>query len=150
MKTATRRWLPLLPAIIVTAAALMPTASAEIRFPSNSFDISELEAAQAEASKTNKPIAFVYTDKETSCSLCSGATATILNYFRSSSVIVYLKNSSDAPREVSKVLSSKGKFIPKVALFSPDLEKAFGISTYEEIKADGTRPLLALKRASKE
>ena len=122
---------------------------AEIRFPASSFEVSALDEAKAAAAKKNQPIAFVYTDKNTTCPLCQGATTSILQEFRSSAVIVYVKDINRAPRKVGKVLSSKGKYIPKVALFDADLSKDFGMVTYEEIKSEGERPLRELKKAAK-
>ncbi len=118
---------------------------AEIRFPSNSFEASELAEAQAAAEKSNKPIAFVYTDKDTTCGLCQNATGSILRTFRTSAVVVYVKNYSDIPKNVSKLISSQGKYIPKVALLDASLTKEYGLVTYEQIRDDGDRALRDLK-----
>lgn len=122
---------------------------AEIRFPSSSFDVTTLSDAKAAAEKRQLPLAFVYTDKNTTCSLCRNATGTILQSLRSSAVIVYVERLGGTPGEVSQVLSSKGRFIPKVALLSPDLSKSYGLVTYEEIRAEGDRPLRELKRTAR-
>lgn len=128
---------------------LVGSGQAEIRFPSSSFEVSALSEAKEAAAKKKQPIAFVYTDKNTTCSLCQGATASILQEFRTSAVIVYVKDLKGAPRNVAKVLSSKGKYIPKVALFDADLSKDFGLVTYEQISTEGDRPLRDLKKAAR-
>jgi len=121
------------------------TAMAEIRFPSSSFTIQELAEAQKSAEAKGRPIAFVYTDKNTTCGLCSGATDLIIDNLKMSAVLVYLSNKADAPPQVAAALEERGKFIPKVVIFDAALQNNLGLVTYEEIKTDGERPLRELK-----
>jgi len=131
----------LLGVLLLTAISAM----AEIRFPSGSFTIQELAEAQKSAEAKGRPIAFVYTDKNTTCGLCSGATETIIDNLKMSAVIVYISNKADAPAQVAAALEERGKFIPKVVVFDAKLQNNFGLVTYEEIKADGEKPLRDLK-----
>lgn len=122
---------------------------AEIRFPSTAFEQTEISAAQQKAASTGRPIAFVYTNKETTCGLCIGATEKIIEAFRSSAVIVYVKGTDTLPENIRAVFASKGKYIPKVALFDAKLETSYGLVTYEEIKADAEKSLREIKRAAR-
>ena len=45
-----------------------------IELPKGSFQITELEEAKKEAKEKKRPIAFVYTNVNTSCGLCKRAT----------------------------------------------------------------------------
>jgi len=121
------------------------SAMAEIRFPSSSFTIQELAEAQKSAEAKGRPIAFVYTDKNTTCGLCAAATELIIDNLRMSAVLVYLSNKTDAPPQVAEGLEERGKFLPKVVVFDAALQKNLGLVTYEEIKTDGERPLRDLK-----
>lgn len=118
---------------------------AEIKFPPNSFTIEELAEAQKSAEAKGRPIAFVYTNKNTNCGLCAGATATIIGNLKMSAVLVYLESKGDAPKQVATALEERGKFIPKVVVFDATLANNLGLVTYEEIKAEGERPLRKLK-----
>ncbi|MDX2079396.1 MAG: hypothetical protein SFU53_01295 [Terrimicrobiaceae bacterium] len=117
-----------------------------IEFPRGTFHSDFIAAAQAEARAENKPIAIIYTNKDTTCGLCVNATKSMTDALRSSAILVYVRDANVLPRSVAKELSSRGEYIPKVAVFDAELGKFFGMVTYEEVKADGDRPLRALKR----
>lgn len=138
-----------LASFVILLALLAQNLPAEIRFPDDTFQAADLPAAQAKAAEDGKPLAFVYTDKDTTCGLCQRATTSITDAFRRSAVLVYVRSRGDVPPAVGDVLESRGKYIPKVALFTADLDKSHGLVTYEEIKAEGDRPLRALKRAAR-
>lgn len=127
--------------LVLTACS----AFAEIKFPPNSFTIEELAEAQKSAEAKGRPIAFVYTNKNTTCGLCSGATETIIGNLKMSAVLVYVENKGSAPSKVAAALEERGKYIPKVVVFDATLANNLGLVTYEEIKAEGERPLRKLK-----
>jgi hypothetical protein len=121
------------------------SAFAEIKFPPQSFTIDELAEAQKAAGAKGRPIAFVYTNKNTTCGLCAGATEVIIGNLKASAILVYLENKGSAPQQVAAALEERGRFIPKVVVFDAGLSTNLGLVTYEEIKAEGERPLRKLK-----
>lgn len=116
------------------------------KFPRGTFHADFLPEAQAKARAENKPVALLYTDKDTSCGLCNSAAGTMVAAFRSRAVLVYVRDLRSLPRHVAKELSARGQYIPKLALFDADLANSYGLVTYEEVKAEGDRPLRALKK----
>jgi hypothetical protein len=119
-----------------------------IAFPRDTFHVDFLAAAQDKARSQKKPIAIILTDKDTTCGLCLRATGLMADSLRSRAVLVYARNSESLPKAVASEFSARGKYIPKVVLFDAELEEFYGLVTYEEVKAEGDRPLRALKRKS--
>jgi hypothetical protein len=117
-----------------------------INFPRGTFHSDFLAAAQAKALAENKPLAVLYTDKDTSCGLCRNATDLMADALRSQAIFVYAKDLRDFPRQVGQEFSARGKYIPKVAVFDAGLTECYGLVTYEEVKAEGVRALRELKQ----
>jgi len=116
------------------------------KLPSNSFEISEIDAAKTKAEEKGYPIAFLYTDKESTCPLCNGASALIIKELKSSTILIYVNNKKDMPKNVSKTLSKRGKYIPKVAIYNSSIKEELGLVTYEEIKKDGDDAFKEIKK----
>jgi len=117
-----------------------------LKLPSNSFEISEIDAAKEKANAKGYPIAFLYTNKESTCPLCNGASELIIKELKSSTILVYVRNKNDMPKNVAKTLSKRGKFIPKVAVYDSAIEEELGLVIYEEIKKDGGDAFDGLKK----
>ena len=118
----------------------------KIKLPSDCFKISELTEAKKESKEKNKPLAFVYTDKNSTCGLCVRATDIIIDELDSPTVLVYLESKAKAPKQVSAALSKKGQYIPKVVVFDTELQKEIGLVIYEDIEEDGDKALRPLKK----
>lgn len=117
-----------------------------IKFPRNTFHSSYFAEAQAIAKEENKPIAVLYTDKDSTCGLCRNATNVMADALRSQAIFVYSRNLRRLPERVAQELSARGEFIPKVAVFDAELKECYGMVTYEEVKADGDAAMKELKR----
>ncbi|MES2661477.1 MAG: hypothetical protein V4689_22855 [Verrucomicrobiota bacterium] len=129
-------------------------ASAETKFPRGSFEMADLDKAKAHAAAEKKDLAFVYTDKTTTCGLCQGAAAAYIDAVKSKAVIVYVDSKANAtwwaklPEPVRQALTP-GKFIPKIAVTDPAASKVSASLTYEAYKEDDGKAIRGLKKAMK-
>ncbi len=123
-------------------------------FPRGSFEFADLEKAKTVAATGKKDIAFVYTDKTTTCGLCHNAVAAYIGAVKSKTVIVYVNSNakpslwSQLPELVSKALIP-GKCIPKIVVTDASITKVSGSLNYEEYKADDRKAIRGLKKALK-
>lgn len=128
-------------------------AQAEQEFPRGTFQLKDLEKAKAEAAASKKPIAFIYTDKNTTCPLCQGAADEFLDATKSKAVIVYVDSPSTTsvwptlPSAVKKGLEA-GKFIPKIAITDASTENLITSLNYDTYKQDN-KTVRDLKKALK-
>ena len=124
------------------------------QFPRGSFEFADLEKAKTLATKDKKDIAFIYTDKNTTCGLCQNAVAAYIAAVRSKTVIVYVNSAakpslwSQLPELVSKALIP-GECIPKIVVTDASVSKVSGSLNYEEYKADDRKAIRGLKKAMK-
>lgn len=127
---------------------LMPSlVRADFKLPSNIYLITELEDAQKKASEDGKPIAFLYTNKDSTCGLCQRAGELILKELKSRTVMVYLEKPKECPANVWQALSREGKYIPKVAVFNAGLTEEIGVVIYENIKREEKKAFKEIKKA---
>ncbi|RYD43720.1 MAG: hypothetical protein EOP85_09910 [Verrucomicrobiaceae bacterium] len=144
-----RNLLPLAVSLVLAAAA-----SAETSFPRGSFGFAEIEKAKAAATAQNKDLAFIYTDKNTTCGLCQGAAAAFIDAVKSKTVIVHIDSKdtknlwSKLPEAVRQGLTD-GKFIPKIAVTDAAASKLTTSLTYEAYKEDDRKSIRGLKKALK-
>ena len=72
-------------------------------------------------------MAFVGTDKETTCPIATAASLEVFDGLKDSSVVVYVEQGDLAslPKIASEALDSEaaGKYIPKTAVVTADLSK---------------------------
>jgi hypothetical protein len=129
-------------------------ASAGTEFPRGSFEASDLDRAKAHAAAEKKDLAFIYTDKATTCGLCQGAVTAYIDAVKSKTVIVYV-NSKDTqalwPKlsEPVRQALTPGKFIPKIAVTDATASKVSASLTYEAYKEDERKAIRGLKKAMK-
>jgi hypothetical protein len=136
------------PTIFLLTLCLVSQAG--LRLGSGVYEISELTEAQAEASKEGKPVTFLLTKKDSTCPLCNNAGKEILDQLDRDTVVVYLEDARKAPKKVGAALKSGGKYIPKAAVFTPDLAKSLGLVTYESIDKEGRKAFDDVEDAIKE
>ena len=123
-------------------------------FPRGSFEFADLEKAKTVATTEKKDIAFIYTDKNTTCGLCQNAVTAYIAAVRSKTVIVYVNSAakpslwSQLPELVSKALIP-GECIPKIVVTDASVSKVSGSLNYEEYKADDRKAIRGLKKAMK-
>ena len=142
--------------IISLAISLVFVAAvhAETEFPRGTFEIADLEKAKSLATTEKKDIAFIYTDKNSTCPLCQGAAAAYIDAVKSKTVIVYLDAKgtnqwwASLPKSVRDALTP-GKFIPKIVVTDPTVSKVSGSLTYETYKEDDRKAIRGLKKAMK-
>lgn len=134
--------LVLLPLLFLAIA----TCYGGIKLPRGTYAIDELDAAKQQAAEDGEPIAFLYTNKDSTCGLCNRAATMIIDELKSSTVLVYTDSKQQSPGIVSKALSERGKYIPKVAVFDSSIEEQLGLVIYEEIKQDGDDAFDDLKK----
>ncbi len=138
----------------VASLLVAVAAHGETDFPRGSFEMADLEKAKALATAEKKDLAFIYTDKTTTCGLCQGAAAAYIDAVKSKTVIVYLDSTatktwwSNIPVSVREALTP-GKFIPKIVVTDSTVSKVTASLTYEAYKEDDRKAIRGLKKAMK-
>ena len=136
---------------LVASMVLSAIASADTAFPRTSFVMADLEKAKAVATTEKKSLAFIYTDKTTTCGLCQGAAAAYIDAVKSKTVIVYVDSKAkdtdwqQLPAPVREALIP-GKFIPKIVVTDAAASKVTTSLTYEAYKADDSKAIRGLKK----
>lgn len=109
------------------------------------FHNKALDKAKKQAKEEKKPIAFLYTDKDSNCPKCIHASKIMMNELKDDTVMVYAPTEKTIPPKVKKLLSSRGKYIPKLAVADWTCENTLGMVTYEEVKKEGDDALDAVR-----
>ena len=135
--------------LLATLITLPTLALAGFKVPGKVFEIAELEKAKAEAAGKGKPIAILYSDKDSTCPLCSGASETILRELGGKTVMVYVRSAAELPPAAQEALRP-GAYIPKVAVLNAALDRSLGLVTYEAIKADPRKAFREVEKAIRE
>lgn len=135
--------------LIAILIALPTLALAGFKIPGKVFEIAELDKAKAEAAQKGKPIAILYSDKDTTCPLCVNASETIIRELGSKTVMVYVRSAGSLPPAAQAALQA-GAYIPKVAVLNGALDKSLGVVTYEAIKADPRKAFRDVEKAIRE
>ncbi len=141
-------------ASLIVSLIFAAGASADTEFPRGSFEMADLDKAKALATTEKKDIAFIYTDKATTCGLCQGAAAAYIDAVKSKTVIVYVDSTANQtwwaklPEPVRQALTP-GKFIPKIAVTDSTATKVSASLTYEAYKEDDRKAIRGLKKAMK-
>lgn len=134
---------------LVVLLAVPALAISGFKVPSKIYQVSELEKAKIEAAAKGKPISFLYSDKDSTCPLCSSASEVMIKELSNKTVMVYARTTSDLPPQVIKALEP-GRFIPKVAILDPTLETSLGTVTYESVSEDPDKAFRAVEKAIRE
>lgn len=139
---------------ILASLTLASLVHAETKFPRGSFEVAELAKAKEQAAKDGRDLAFILTDKATSCGLCQGAAEAFIDAVKSKAVIVYVASKDDGsawkmvPASVKKALG-KGKFIPTMAVTDATGENVSASIIYEEYQKDSRKAIRDLKKSLK-
>ncbi len=129
--------------------AVPATSLAGLNLPSKVFEESELDKAKTEAAAKGKPLAILYTDKDSTCPLCNAAAGAMIKELGNKTIMVYVRSTNEMPANVQKALTP-GKYIPKIAVFDDKLEKSLGMVTYESVKDDSRKAFREVERAIKD
>lgn len=123
-------------------------AMAGFSLKSGVYRMSEMESAKAEARATGKPIAFLYSDENTTCPLCAGSSQYAMDALAESCLMVYAdeKDWAKLPKKVRAAIRAPeaGKYIPTIIVMSSDLEKVIVIVPY--VRGDAYYNLIAEAR----
>ncbi|WP_417910455.1 hypothetical protein [Candidatus Electronema sp. PJ] len=115
-----------LAALLLTALSCS-SAWAKFELPDHVYPASQWKIAQEQAKSGKKALAFVGTDKETTCPIATAASLEVFDSLKDSSVVVYVEQGDldSLPKIASEALDSEaaGKYIPKTAVVSADLSK---------------------------
>ena len=105
--------------------ALASAAFAGFEVPKSIHSADDLDKALADAKAKNKPVTILYSNKETTCGLCSSASTQIIKELKPKSVMLYVEASdlSKLPEAARTAIRAEesGKFIPKTVIMNSDL-----------------------------
>lgn len=132
---------------LIVSMASCNMASGAIELPRGTYAIAELDRAKEEAAQKDRPIAFLYTNLDSTCPLCVNATNQIVEEFKNKAILVNVDKLEEAPETVSKLLSSRGKYVPKVAIFDSAVKEDIALLTYEDIKENGKKAFREVLKA---
>ena len=111
---------------------------ASFSIPSYVYKVSQLNSARSVAKKTNKPIAFVYSNKKTDCGLATAASKDLFKGLKNYSVVVYAerKDWNKLPHAVQNSINSPeaGKFIPKTIVVDSGCRNMICVIPYAKTK----------------
>jgi hypothetical protein len=106
--------------------------------PGHVYTVGQFGNAQQVAINSNKPITFIYSDKNTDCGLATAASQDIFQNLKNHSVIVYAERNdwNNLPAIVRNGMNSpeSGQYIPKTVIVSPDLNRVICIIPYAKTK----------------
>jgi hypothetical protein len=141
---------PLFFVAVLSVSIVSMSLRAELELPRGTREAADLAAAQAEARKEGKPVAILYTDKDSTCPLCNGAATTMIEEIERSTVLVYARTKEGLPDQVGEALSREGKYIPKLVVYDAELQEELGLVIYERVKEDPRNAFDDLKKALRE
>ncbi|MCI5146602.1 MAG: hypothetical protein D3923_14010 [Candidatus Electrothrix sp. AR3] len=123
----------LLAAALTTFYAFSPV-QAKFDIPDHVYRLSQLNEVQEAAKKSGKPITFVYSNKETSCSMATAASKDILQELKDYSPIIYVEQDDikKFPAALDKAFRAKesGEYIPKTVVLNADVDTMVCILPY--------------------
>lgn len=128
------------------------SAASGARPPSGAFTDEEYEAAKKKAVETDKPIAIVITELESSCPKCLSANEAIFRQMRADYVLVITAPTAKGklPEKIKQktypIYKSKGNFIPIVAVLCPRTDKLLGGISYKQIAGGGKNAFKTLEQ----
>lgn len=109
---------------------------AAFNLPRYVYKVNQLNTAQKHAKSSNKPIAFIYSDKNTDCGLATSASKDLFQGLKNYCVVVYVehKDWNKLPNIVRSGINSpeSGKYIPKTIVVTSSLKGVICIIPYAE------------------
>lgn len=134
-KTKSRgHWAGIILSLIMNISLLTNWVEAAFSLPPYVYKADRLAEAQEAAGKLNKPIIFLYSDKQTTCPLCTDASNDVLYKFKDMGIIVYCEEKKSLPSLVQDAMNSPeaGKYIPITVITNPSVQKVIYILPYIE------------------
>ncbi|MFD0894531.1 hypothetical protein KBB96_06075 [Luteolibacter ambystomatis] len=130
-------------------------AGAVVDLPRGTIEGADFAKAQELATTEKKNIAYIYTDKATTCPLCEGASNEFIKSVRSKSVFVYLDSKAAStywgklPAPVRDTIA-KSKIIPIMVVTSADGKTVLSSINYETYAKDTKASLRDFKKPLKD
>jgi hypothetical protein len=125
----------LLSLLILTSASF---ASAKFSIPNHVYSVAQLANALSIAKNSNKPLTFIYSDKNTDCSLATAASQDIFKNMQNQSIIIYAeRNDWNSLPDIVKTginAAESGNYIPKTVIVDSTLNRIICIIPYAEAK----------------
>lgn len=127
--------IPFLLLLILTNASLT---YAGFSIPNHVYSVNQLANALSIAQNSNKPLTFIYSDKNTDCSLATAASQDIFKNLKKHSIIIYAERGdwNSLPDIVKTGINSaeSGNYIPKTVIVDSILSRIICIIPYAETK----------------
>jgi hypothetical protein len=116
----------IVPALLFTLI-FSTVALAKFDLPDFVYTVSQLKKAQETAKAHKKPLAFVGTDKESTCALTTAASKEVFQALKDSSIVVYVtfEDLDKIPQLATTALDSPaaGEYIPKTVVLDWNASK---------------------------
>lgn len=121
--------------LVLSSLLIARCAFAGFAVPKAVHEGSAIEKATEEAKAANKPVTILVSDKDTTCPICSAASASAIKELKSKSVMVYVKTgeTSSLPAAVTSALSgAQGKYLPRVVILDNSLSEVIAAFSYND------------------
>lgn len=132
MKNLILKILTLICIILISANSAM----AAFKLPKYVYTIKNFDNAQKEATLQKKPLIFLYSDKDSTCPLCDGASNDIIYSFDKVAVIIYVSSvdRESLPPIVNNAINlpEAGKYIPITIITDHELQNVISIIPYQK------------------
>ncbi len=120
--------------LILCCFSFSPSVLAAFDLPGDYYLASDWKMAVAQAQSDHLPIAFLLSDRYTTCPLCSAASKDVLNALEGHAVIVYVESTDlpVLPPLVAKAINSpeSGKLIPITAITDSECGRVLVVIPY--------------------
>ncbi len=126
-----------------------------VDLPRGTFDFTQIAEAKKKAAEEKKQIAYLYTEKDSTCGLCNAAAEEFIKAVRGKGIIVHLESSRskeywiNLPKTLHAPLS-KGEFIPRLVVTEADGQTVIASLDYVTHKADPNSSIRELKKKLRE
>jgi hypothetical protein len=142
--------LRLIPALLLTL--LFSTAAlAQFVLPDHVYPVSQLKKAQEKAQASKKALAFVGTDKESTCALTTAASLELFQALKDSSIVVYVtfEELDEIPQAATQALDSSeaGEYIPKTVVLDWKAKKVLYLLPYLDSSSERQGRIQAMQEA---
>jgi hypothetical protein len=107
---------------------------AKFNVPPEMFMVDKFEDAKQTAANRNKPILFLYSEKDSKNSETGTVSQEIISMFRQCTVMVYVEANTDMkplPNNVRKAISGAGNIYPIAVIFDSKLKEVLFSLSYE-------------------
>ena len=128
-------------ALCVCLLGIALEAKAEFKMPKKVYRMGELAKAKAEAESKGQAITFIFTDEQTSCGLCAGASLKAADRLDKKTVVVYADSNTERPKLPAAVQQAMqtpeaGRFIPMTVIVDAALTNVLAIVPYVRGEAE--------------